>query len=498
MGRKTQVYYASQLAAACHSGNQEALEWTLNWGVDVNEADELNRTGLHWAAREGRVRICERLIELGAEVEVQTADAEETPLHWAARHGAIDVVKLLLKIGAQADILNSSSQSPLHLAVMYGNYEVARELMKHRVKVNQEDVNSRTVLHYAVVQGHLPTIQVVLDKGGEINHVSRGGLTALGLSIIMRSVQIEKGVPEFLLKNGALVNVRCPESGYEPLHYAIWYKQRDVARILLEHGADVQSQAGNGWTALHMAAHHNYINLLNHLLDRGADINARNRNGQTPVDVAVSQRNAEAIELLVSKGASLDASWKGRQHGTVLGAIETGLEEKEKNLKRQHQALARGVQAEDDFEFRVLANEVTEKLYLLEMDKYIDAALISELYSFHEVRKLTEFELMVKLGVSNKEDIEVLSKHFLTKPEITRKTGLSKLNLGTNSFLQVGSPRARPPCSPKPKPPRKPSFLKKAIKRISRRSSSVNSDASEVEKVNTFLPLHSRSFSVAA
>ncbi|KAI8476564.1 MAG: acyl transferase/acyl hydrolase/lysophospholipase [Monoraphidium minutum] len=60
-----------------------------------------------------------------------------------------------------------------------------------------------------------------------------------------------------------------------PLHFAVTYRQLDMAHHLLNSGAAVNQRDGQGWTPLHRAAHlahlDGYLEIFEYLLSRGAD-----------------------------------------------------------------------------------------------------------------------------------------------------------------------------------------------------------------------------------
>ena len=59
------------------------------------------RTPLHYAAREGQIEACQRLVELGGDLSAQDF-LGRTPLHLAARKGHADLVVLLANLGSGA------------------------------------------------------------------------------------------------------------------------------------------------------------------------------------------------------------------------------------------------------------------------------------------------------------------------------------------------------------------------------------------------------------
>ena len=85
--------------------------------------------------------------------------------------------------------------------------------------------------------------------------------------------------------------------GNNPMTLAGYAGQTEVARILLNHGADIQSSDGS-MTPLHCAAYYNRLDTARFLLSQSADITATNRYGETPRTIAERKDFSEIAELL--------------------------------------------------------------------------------------------------------------------------------------------------------------------------------------------------------
>lgn len=71
----------------------------------------------------------------------------------------------------------------------------------------------------------------------------------------------------------------------------------------------VSASASTGpFTPLHLAAWQDHLDLARRLLDRGADPNARGEFGMTPLHLAIKHRNGDAAELLIDRGADVEAA----------------------------------------------------------------------------------------------------------------------------------------------------------------------------------------------
>jgi ankyrin repeat protein len=96
--------------------------------------------------------------------------------------------------------------------------------------------------------------------------------------------------------------------GYPPLGLAIFFRHPDVARLLIERGADVSAPAGNAQRVapVHAAAAACDRATMRLLLERGADPNARQQLDYTPMHAAASRGDLEMARLLLEHGALRD------------------------------------------------------------------------------------------------------------------------------------------------------------------------------------------------
>jgi hypothetical protein len=100
--------------------------------------------------------------------------------------------------------------------------------------------------------------------------------------------------------------------GFTPLHLAAMYSNRDIAKLLLDKGADLHAVDGNGNTAPMWALGTDYPNpaLLDDLLARGADPNVKNKLGETAMQWAMRRGNMQAVERLRKAGVNDAAAVK--------------------------------------------------------------------------------------------------------------------------------------------------------------------------------------------
>jgi ankyrin repeat protein len=109
---------------------------------------------------------------------------------------------------------------------------------------------------------------------------------------------------ELLAADPTLAEARSDDD-FTALHYAAFFDGPEAARLLVEHGADVNAFADNdlGVHPLNSAAAAGRHEVATILLEHGADPNAPTRSGFTPLDVARENGDEKLAELLRAHGA---------------------------------------------------------------------------------------------------------------------------------------------------------------------------------------------------
>ena len=101
------------------------------------------------------------------------------------------------------------------------------------------------------------------------------------------------------------MNDNCSR-GWTPLQWAIHSGNSEIAKKMIENGADVNGTGGNGETPLHYAVSRGMIELASYLLENGADVNSKNIDGRTPLHHVVQRGNKKITRLLIENGAEVN------------------------------------------------------------------------------------------------------------------------------------------------------------------------------------------------
>jgi ankyrin repeat protein len=241
------------------------VELLLASGADPNAHAASGDTPLIMAAASGRKTLVEALLERGAAVDGRGPEGV-TPLYAAAFPGCVDVVEALIARGAEVDARTKSGYTPLTYAARAGDAALASSLLAHRAAVDATDQTGRTPLVWALSLAALasPSGQSLLRRqagAGELEAVRKGLGRAKG-------------------------------------------QWAEVARRLVEHGADVRASDRAGASPLYLAAVLGEAALVVSLLDRGAILDDP-RTGETPLHAAVAEGHRDVAALLVERGASV-------------------------------------------------------------------------------------------------------------------------------------------------------------------------------------------------
>ncbi len=293
---------------AVKSGNHNAVQQLLRTRADANTAEADGTTALMWAARAGEVDVVRQLLKAGANVRAANRYGV-TPLTLAATNGDAAITRLLLDAGADANTSFPEGETVLMTAARTGTPEVLQLLLDHGAAINaREGWMGETALMWAAAENHPDAVTLLIKRGADLNARSnlltfpkylfngstmvstplpRGGMTALLLAAREGAVD---GV-RALVEGGANLDITDPDKT-TPLVMAIINRHNDVAKFLIEHGADPNIPDSTGMTALYAAVD---LRTLGPLVNR-----------PTPKPTSTID-NAEIVESLLAHGANPNA-----------------------------------------------------------------------------------------------------------------------------------------------------------------------------------------------
>jgi uncharacterized protein len=187
------------------------------------------------------------------------------------------------------------SQADFFAAVQAGDtVEVARMVETDPALLRAKNERGASAVLMACYIGRKEIRDLLLAKGAplELHEAAAAG-------------QLSR-VKEFVEANPVAAKSYSPD-GFPVMALAAVFEHQDVARYLLEKGADVNATAtnGSGYTALTGAVANGHAAIAKWLAENGADVNYRYANGYSPLLTAAANGHLEIVKMLLSKGADL-------------------------------------------------------------------------------------------------------------------------------------------------------------------------------------------------
>ncbi|GLJ15190.1 hypothetical protein SUGI_0248350 [Cryptomeria japonica] len=176
----------------------------------VNAADQKGMTALHLASLHGKSRVCELLLQCGAEPDVQDREGR-LPLHNAIEKRNEQVIDLLIGKGVtdrkgtqMFSFQNSDGQSPLDVAAAQNNIKLITKLLpilEQTAESYIDKVDGVKLLHELAFQGRPDTVKKLLEGGVNPLNVDEEGKTALHYAAMCRDSYSAQKTIEVILDN---------------------------------------------------------------------------------------------------------------------------------------------------------------------------------------------------------------------------------------------------------------------------------------------------------
>ncbi len=150
------------LDVALH-GRVESVRQAIEAGVDVNAADEQQRTALLLASFNGHTSVVKLLLEHGALLSHRDAMGR-TALMFAATSANAETVKLLLDEGADVNVVDTGEGfTALMHAAAEGQVRVVQILMQHKADPTIRDLDGDTARDFATRNGHSEVVKLLAN-----------------------------------------------------------------------------------------------------------------------------------------------------------------------------------------------------------------------------------------------------------------------------------------------------------------------------------------------
>ena len=123
------------------------------------------------------------------------------------------------------------------------------------------------------------------------------------LTYVCRMGQLE--LAKSLIEMGADVN-KPDRHGLSPLINAVAIRSEDIVKLLILHGADVNMCPRHDIPPIAGAVYRNSMEIVNMLISSGADVDQRRPHCQTALEIAIIDDNLDMVKTLVAAGADVN------------------------------------------------------------------------------------------------------------------------------------------------------------------------------------------------
>ncbi|KAL0943407.1 uncharacterized protein CTRU02_201293 [Colletotrichum truncatum] len=327
------LYGSPSLSAAISGGHSEVVELLLNAGARAyttfrSKASKHIDLATEEAARKGRLRIVQILLEKGANLDQDVLNA-------ACESGSSETVRLLLDEGA-------SINAPI------------------------QDDYAVTALETACRHGHEGVVQLLLRRGAELTTRMSGGRTREALSVLEQSKSDDKSsmvrllIHTFLKQDTDNSTLKSRFPTY--LEAAIAIGNEKLLSSLLNKKINFSNFEGCG-PALLEASAQGYVRIVEMLLDMGVDVNFRQQQPRwkagpaqkrpgTALQNACRNGREEIVQLILKRGGDPNAPGVEDSYRGIMTALEEALSNGHKEIAKL--LLANGAALNDTMKAGVL------------------------------------------------------------------------------------------------------------------------------------------------
>jgi ankyrin repeat protein len=138
-------------------------------------------------------------------------------------------------------------------------------------------------------------VKTLIAEGVNVNEPDANGDAPL----VMAAYQGHTEIARLLLEAGADVTAVDPAMKATALHAAAYAGRSEAAALLIEYGIDIDKQGPkNGYTALHDAIWQKHIDTVKVLIAAGANLHLKTHRGETPLQFAKSNNRKEIAEMI--------------------------------------------------------------------------------------------------------------------------------------------------------------------------------------------------------
>ncbi len=310
---------STPMYAALCSGHCDIVDLLLRYGAELSVSEQERRPLFQFLAQQGSARVMTRvLMYLPSDLHRNPILINELEMAFceAAAHGQAKFVEMLLKRRLYLNQNQEQSRKVKKNAIMQaeanGHSAVAALIRNYDSNYLDGQTQEQTALHSAIQSATIDAAKQLLIKGADPNAFSKLNQTPLMYAASRGHSDMARILVEFGANLRAFTDYGCV------LHTAAYGGLNWLVEACLEAGEKVNHQDDWGNTPLMQAAKSGQLHTMQLLVKHGADINhVAHYEGDTPLHTAIYSEHEEVAQWLIEQGADLTAEFENPDAGTV-------------------------------------------------------------------------------------------------------------------------------------------------------------------------------------
>ncbi|ORX76593.1 ankyrin, partial [Anaeromyces robustus] len=324
------------LLYACKLNNKRITELLLKNGANANIVNHKNKSPLMYSCKNGNKSCVDMLLECHAKLDIESHTDKKTAFKYACGSGKLPVIKTLIQHKAinnkshYSDAFNYAPQNELFddvYNILQSYTEICLNDYEYKIPLEENEKNCKNdlmMVYYKnsmefisyCIKGDIEKIKTLLSiiefnqssmnileaqKNEfyyfDVNFKDKHGYTALMWASYLGHTEIVK---ELVHRGKADTKIKS-DIEESAILLACEKGHVEIAKILLENGANVNDTNYHDDTLLMIACLKGYHLIVSLLLNNNADINCRDYHGKTPLMKACKHGYLEIIDKIFDK-----------------------------------------------------------------------------------------------------------------------------------------------------------------------------------------------------
>ena len=283
------------LLEAAKTGHDEAVQFLLKLGGNIDYCNKEGRTALMLASEEGCEQVVQTLVSAGSNVNIQDNNGY-TSLMLACDTNSYTIVNYLLQAGANPDIQNDACDTAIIIACQNIHADIVELLLQFNADPLITCRNEDTAFTVATHQNSIEIVEMLLEhlpESQKTSAVTSALTTACQYGHSQTTVNLLVKLLDIFTPEEFQLFVSCAEGDHDTTKSHIYDTDVNINCTLV-----------NGITPLMIASSCGHTETVQVLLQAGANVNSTDNDGYSSLVYAITgHKSLQVIEQLLKAGA---------------------------------------------------------------------------------------------------------------------------------------------------------------------------------------------------